>query len=72
MAIPAEAIYIRVRVETSLFAAALYNRMLLQASMETSGMAAWRSDMKWTDDEDDHDSDTDSKLSGSAIVDSVM
>eukprot|EP00731_Ephydatia_muelleri_P025429 Em0017g512a len=46
--------------------------MLLQASMETSGMAAWRSDMKWTDDEDDHDSDTDSKLSGSAIVDSVM
>eukprot|EP00731_Ephydatia_muelleri_P025434 Em0017g517a len=35
-------------------------------------MAAWRSDMKWTDDEDDHDSDTDSKLSGSAIVDSVM
>ena len=40
--------------------------------METSGMAAWHSDMKYTDDEEDHDSDTDSKLSGSAIVDSVM
>lgn len=55
------------------FAAALYDRMLLQVSMETSGTAALRNDhMKWTDDEDDHDSDTDSKLSGSAIVDSVM
>ena len=39
----------------------------------SSGLASWQTKLStWIDDEEEQDSDTDSKLSGSAIVDSVM
>ena len=40
----------------------------------SGGLAHWQAKMSssWMDDDEEHDSDTDSKLSGSAIVDSVM
>ena len=38
-----------------------------------SGLASWQTKLStWMDDDEEQDSDTDSKLSGSAIVDSVM
>ena len=37
-----------------------------------SGLASWQQGLRWMDDEEEQDSDTDSKLSGSAMVDSVM
>ena len=39
----------------------------------SGGLASWQAKLSnWMDDDDEHDSDTDSKLSGSAMVDSVM
>jgi hypothetical protein len=35
-------------------------------------LAMWQNGLNWMEDDEDQDSDTDSKLSGSAIVDSVM
>ena len=35
-------------------------------------LTAWQHSLRLMDDEEDQDSDTDSKLSGSALVDSVM
>ena len=37
-----------------------------------SGLASWQHQLNWMEDDDEQDSDTDSKLSGSAIVDSMM
>ena len=38
----------------------------------TGNLAMWQNGLAWMEDDEDQDSDTDSKLSGSAIVDSVM
>lgn len=50
------------------------NPRSVPAAMSTrpGGLATWANSLNWVEDDDEQDSDTDSKLSGSAIVDSVM
>ena len=36
------------------------------------GMSSWQHNLNWLEDDDEQDSDTDSKLSGSAAADSVL
>ena len=39
----------------------------------SGGLTSWQTKLSsWMDDDEEQDSDTDSKLSGSAMVDSVM
>ncbi len=42
------------------------------AVMVEAGMSNWQHNLNWMDDDEEQDSDTDSKLSGSAAADSVM
>lgn len=44
-----------------------------EGGASSGGLASWQTKLSnWMDDEEEQDSDTDSKLSGSAMVDSVM
>ena len=44
-----------------------------EGGASSGGLASWQTKLSnWMDDDEEQDSDTDSKLSGSAMVDSVM